>query len=1051
MNSGKPPMPQKAELFSQQLRETCKTSGARWALLLNRASNGWKFGVQYGVSKSRQAVLFDFIHDVKTATWLAGTLSSGRTRSRSTGHSAQSLGCQRLYVFPNLHARCALLVGADQIEKPGENFFRILVLGLPDEEYPGVTFEESNDAAVRQTLFLPSLTEPELEYPDNPEEVLGNVLESLVGSVQYDWALISIRSGDYFHIEAVKQDPPSLVGADLSIRDNEILTKMVASREGMVLSDPSSISGFSDRAEYSQVKSWMGVPIVIGQRVIGHLEIASSQEDAYDLQDLQRLSFQAERLAYVVENAIVFAEAARYLQQLALLNELASAASLGIDAHEVALRVLERLRRIFNTELARVLLLSPDEKILREYGSASGMATPPNVLVQNSFAGEVIKTGLPLRSSNHQKLSADKAVHPVQSEVNSLLVVPLKYRGNVIGALALESESNNAFSAQDEQLLVLISSHLAGLFENMRLNEETRQRARNMNMIHQVVASVVGLTDLNEIALASARLLVDKFSFDAVLITFAEQTRSFVARQPGQRQSVDISWDPQVQAHPGQTDAVFLDGRARMVNHTDHQPDAVPFPGWPPCSEICVPLIEDGKTLGVIDVYRVYPDSFVENDLITLEALAGVLSSVFLSARRYRQLHDTVRQLQAVRETALDIAGDLELDAVLRRVVHRARELVGANGAELGLIDERLQVVNIHVSETPWPEYHDKTVPFMAGVAGRVAAFGEPLVVQDYPSWNGRMHPEKNAPFRSAAGVPLKYQGQVIGTLVLFDDRPDWVFKEEHIHLLQLLAPQVTVWIRNARLYQELQERIKAQKEAENRLIRSARLAAVGELAAGVAHELNNPLTTVSGFVELVLEELPANSPHRPDLELVLKEAQRARGVVRRLLDFSRPVENQRVSTNLNDLIQDSLTLIHHLAHTGGVEMNLNLTENLPWVSVDPAQIKQVLLNLGHNSIQAMPHGGLMQVTTGQVKRDGKGWVYVSVRDNGVGIPPENLERIFEPFFTTRPAGSGTGLGLSVSYGIINDHAGMIEVDSQPGKGSCFSIYLPLEREEQDG
>jgi len=145
-------------------------------------------------------------------------------------------------------------------------------------------------------------------------------------------------------------------------------------------------------------------------------------------------------------------------------------ASLGIDAHEVAVRVLERLRRIFNTELARVLLLSPDEKTLRDYGSASGMATPPNVLVQNSFASEVIITGLPLRSSNHQKLLADKAVHTVQSEVNSLLVVPLKYRTKVIGALALESESNNAFSAQDEQLLVLISSHLAGLFENMRLN-----------------------------------------------------------------------------------------------------------------------------------------------------------------------------------------------------------------------------------------------------------------------------------------------------------------------------------------------------------------------------------------------------------------------------------------------------------------------------------------------------------------------------------------------------------------------------------------------------
>lgn len=885
-------MPPKAELISQQLKETCKITGARWAVFLNHASGGWSFGIQHGISKARQSVLFDFIRDVKAATWLAGTLASGRTRSRNTGAFNQSLGCQRLFVFPNLQARCALLVGADQLEKTAEGFFRVFALGMPTQEEISTASEEVGENPLRQNLILPSLIEPELEYTDNPEEVLGNVLESLVGSVQCDWALMSIRSGDFFHVESVSHGPVSLRGTDISIRDNEILSEMVSAREGVILNNLSTYPIFSGQAEYVNAASWMGVPIVIGQRVIGHLEFVSSKEEAFDLQDLQRLSFQADRLAYVVENAIVFAEAARYLEQLALLNELASAASLGVDAQEVAGRVLERLRRIFRTDLGRVLLLSPDERTLQEYGSGEDQSSPGVVMVQDSLAGEVIKTGLPLRLNDLNSHSKEVVKATVQTRLQSLLAVPLKYRSKVIGVLALESEFYNAFSVQDEQLLVLISSHLAGLFENIRLNEEMRQRAR--------------------------------------------------------------------------------------------------------------------------------------------------------------QLNDTIRQLQAVRETALDIAGDLDLDAVLKRVVHRARELVGVNGAELGLIDEQLQVVNIHVSETAWQGKHDKTIPFMAGVAGRVAAFGEPLVVQDYQSWNGRLHPEKQAPFRSAAGVPLRFQGQVIGTLVLMDDRPDWVFKEEHLQLLGLLAPQVTVWIRNARLYQELQERIQAQKVAENRLVRSARLAAVGELAAGVAHELNNPLTTVTGFVELVLDELPADSPHRQDLELVLKESQRARGVVRRLLDFSRPAENQRVSTDLNELVQDSLALIHHLARTGGVEIRLELAEKLPWISVDPAQIKQVLLNLGHNAIQAMPHGGVMRVKTGTVNRDGREGLFVSVSDTGEGISPENLERIFEPFFTTRAAGSGTGLGLSVSYGIITEHAGSIDVDSQLGKGSRFTIFLPLQAEEQN-
>jgi signal transduction histidine kinase len=499
---------------------------------------------------------------------------------------------------------------------------------------------------------------------------------------------------------------------------------------------------------------------------------------------------------------------------------------------------------------------------------------------------------------------------------------------------------------------------------------------------------------------------------------------------------------------------VLRDGMTRLVGGVHPEPTYAGTAGEEIGSQMCVPLREGEHILGAIDVGRRGKQAFSENDLLALEALAGVMSSVVLSARRYQQLQDSVRQLQAVRETSLDIAADLDLDALLKRVVHRARDLIGSKGAELGLLDDSEQIVRILVSETPWQTMAENKIPLLAGVAGRVAAFGEPLVVDDYNLWSGRLFPNREAPFKTVAGVPLKYQGKVIGTLTVIDDRPEWKIRPEHVQLLELLAPQVAVWIRNARLYQELQERIEAQRLAESRLIRSARLAAVGEMAAGVAHELNNPLTTVAGFVELVLEELPAESPHRPDLELVLREAHRARGVVRRMLDFSRPVENQRTRSQLNELVSDVLMLVNHLAHTGGVELERNLWAGplaLPWISVDPAQIKQVLLNLIHNGIQAMPNGGKLAIRTAPVVTGQPGsseqqtWVTVSVQDTGEGITPENLDRIFEPFFTTRPAGSGTGLGLSVSYGIVTDHGGYIEVESQFGQGSCFTVFMPAE------
>ena len=139
------------------------------------------------------------------------------------------------------------------------------------------------------------------------------------------------------------------------------------------------------------------------------------------------------------------------------------------------------------------------------------------------------------------------------------------------------------------------------------------------------------------------------------------------------------------------------------------------------------------------------------------------------------------------------------------------------------------------------------------------------------------------------------------------------------------------------------------------------------------------------------------------------------------------------------------VTLTRHLIHTNGVELTLELQEDLPWVSMDENQMKQVLLNLVHNALQAMPTGGNMEIKTTSLQKIGREGVIVSVHDNGVGIQPEDQPRIFEPFFTTKADRGGTGLGLSVTYGIVSDHGGEIEVISQPGLGSTFTVWLPKE------
>lgn len=853
--------------YERQLKQTCRLTGARWAVWLEPDKSGWDIGVQHALNQTRLAALREFLSQPNTSHWLAGAFSTGRVRSRSTGNQARTLGSERVFIFPNLAEHAVLVVGADQLTRREKEFYRILSESPP--------FEAIAEIPLDDRLLLRPL-EVEFDTTYNLSGVLERILQYLVKLVSCDAALIAIRRGETFSVDAVWELSGNFDLSEnfsVSLQEDVILDSIVNTRKGLVIEDLTQ----EERLELKLPESggylaWMGVPVLIGRQVTGLVVFLSKSRGTYASADLSYASSRVKRVAHGIEGAIVFSETARYLQQMALLNELASAASVGVDVYEVAHRVRRMLSRTFRTDLVSVLLLSDDRGSLREYTDREHPDAPLAIPVDESLVGYVAETGMPLRVADIQQ--APRYLD-MGAQVRSVLAVPLKYRGDVIGVLDLESTEASAFTHHDQQLLVVIASHLAALLENVRLNAETHMRLRN---------------------------------------------------------------------------------------------------------------------------------------------------------------------LQATRDTALDVSADLDLDVVLSRVVHRSRQLVDAEGAELGLVDEKQGMVTIVVSELPWEDTTGSQIELTEGITGKVAALGEPLIIADYRAWDGAA---EKAPVKTLASVPLKHKDKVIGVLTVSDSRPDRQFVIEDVQLLELLAPQIAISIHNAQLYKELQEHIEAQRLAENRLIRTARLAAVGEMAAGVAHELNNPLTTVTGFVELVLEELPGELPQKADLELVLREARRARGVVRQLLDFSRPVENLRELTDLNEIIADVLALVNHLVRTNGVQMNVELEEHLPEIRLDPNQIKQVVLNLVHNALQSMPLGGELTVKTCESQRDGRRWLNVLVQDTGEGITSENLDRIFEPFFTTREPGSGTGLGLSVSYGIVTDHGGYIEVESQNDQGSCFTVWLP--------
>ena len=222
------------------------------------------------------------------------------------------------------------------------------------------------------------------------------------------------------------------------------------------------------------------------------------------------------------------------------------------------------------------------------------------------------------------------------------------------------------------------------------------------------------------------------------------------------------------------------------------------------------------------------------------------------------------------------------------------------------------------------------------------------------------------------------------------------------------------------------------------RMVASEKLIVVGQLAAGLAHEVQNPLNVISGFADYLREKTAEDDARRPALDDISRESKRCQRLVSQLLDLARPREAPRERSSLNELVSETTALVRPQAEAQGIEIDLDQAANLPAVEVNRDQIRQVLLNLCLNACQAMPQGGRLRI--GTARRDGR--AEVEVRDSGVGISADNLPRLFTPFFTTKAA--GTGLGLVTSYAMVEGHGGAIEVQSIPGHGATFTVSLPI-------
>ena len=846
-----------------------------------------------------------------------------------------------------------------------------------------------------------------LEQSAREARALAEIVQRINQSLELDrvFALIVRHAAELLHAR----------GARLGLVEEGSM--VIAATHGdpgdLAISDDKAFGNISSSGEHPQWErlrdvpqagNIVAVPCLANGLVIGAISVFDIPERRFDSHDEELLLALANHAAIAIDNARLYRQSVRAMEHASILASSARSLAMHLTPEEI----YADIERICKTSLDAdgvSLYQSASTNGVAHAALASGLGSGIALLAVSKFwsttGGAVMRSGVPLFLNSLDTI-VDTSLRQVLQDagVHAIAFIPLGVEGRLQGLLVLRYVAPQSFDADQRTLLIDFGGHCALALRNALLLERVEQRAQRLAAVakvQQAISAAVSLADVYAESYRAVASIVDAPCFvlmrhDGLRDTLIPE---YVVRNGVEGNADSTTCLPIVRGTVADESLITAFRTAEPNVATIPEAERTGNTKRPGMSVVLsAPIVTGEQVLGVLQAQSNDPDAY-DREVIEIVMLIARQAGTAIA-----RAHASAAE-RAANERARALA--VALEAMDQPVLIRSRDeiVLYANGAalrEYGYTREELIGLPSHVlTVLPTVRAHDHSREVHREDLATSGSWSGELLLQrkngsEFPAW-------------LSINNIVNDEGEITASVVSARDMTE-------------------------------------ERRVAEQLRQSEKLVALGELVAGVAHEVNNPLTGISAFAQLLQEE-KLTPDQLEAAQMIKREADRAVSVIRDLLTFARKTGPRSVPIDMNALIEQTMRLRTYGLRTAGIEMRQDLSPSLPRVRGDDRQLQQVLLNLVVNAEHAVANCPRRIVTLRTSAAAGR--VVVEVSDTGHGMSVDIQKRIFEPFFTTKPEGSGTGLGLSVSFGIVQTHGGMLTVHSAPGAGATFRLTLPLD------